>query len=122
MSRYPVSACLRVSTTIRGEVSRISASPPPTSDNDGWTAGYASSNGATANVRRDGVLRLVVLGYITAVSMPPIGFILGIVVATRSTKASTKYGASIIVISIVASFVWILIVTSGVLSTASTDY
>lgn len=107
---------------MRGEVSRISASSPPTPDDERWTADYASSNGATAKVRSDSVRRLVVLGYITAVSMPPIGLILGIVVATRPTKTNSKHGASIIVISIIASFAWILILTSGFLNTASTDY
>ena len=107
---------------MRSEVSRISATSPPTPDDERWTADYASRNGATANVRSASVHRLVVLGYITAVSMPPIGFILGIVLATRSTKTNSRHGASIIIISIIASFVWILILTSGVLSTASTDY
>jgi hypothetical protein len=114
--------CLSVSYTMGGEVSRISATSPPTPDDERWTADYASRNGASANARSAGVHRLVVLGYITAVSMPPIGFILGIVLATRSTKKNSRHGASIIVISVIACFVWILILSSGVLGTASTDY
>ena len=52
---------------------------------------------------------IVVVGYITAVLMPLIGFILGIVVATRPAKATSKHGAWIIVISIVAFFIWLAI-------------
>jgi hypothetical protein len=100
----------------------MSATSPPTPDDERWAAVYASSNGAAAIVRRDSVHRLVVLAYIMAVSMPPIGFILGIVVAIRSAKMSSRHWAWIIVVSIIAAFVWILILTSGALSTASTDY
>jgi hypothetical protein len=111
-----------VGSTMRGEVSPISATSPPTPDDERWDADYASRNGAASNVRRDSVHRLVVLAYITAVSMPPLGFVLGIVVAIRSAKMNSKHGAWIIVVSIIASLVWILIITSGALSTASTDY
>jgi uncharacterized membrane protein YeiB len=43
---------------------------------------------------------LVAIGYITAVVIPFIGFVLGIVVATRPSVAA-RHGARIIVISIV---------------------
>jgi hypothetical protein len=64
--------------------------------------------------------RLVVLAYITAIAMPPIGLILGIVVATRPT-ISSKHGASIIVLSIIACALWFLVLASGVLTTPSND-
>jgi hypothetical protein len=108
---------------MRGEVAVIRDTSPPTPDDERWAApDYASGNRAAANLRRDSVHRLVVLGYIIAVSMPPIGFILGIVVAIRSTKMNSKHGVWIIVVSIIASLVWLLIITSGALNTASTDY
>ena len=99
----------------------MSAATPPTPDGEHWTVDYASSNGATANVRSDSARRLVVLGYITAVAMPLIGFILGIVVATRPGKPNSKHGAWIIVLSIIASIVWILVFRSGVLTATSND-
>ena len=99
----------------------MSATTPPTPDGEDWTVDYTSNNGATANVRSDSARRLVVLGYITGVAMPLIGFILGIVVATRPTKATSKHGAWIIVVSIIASTVWILAFTSGVLTANSND-
>jgi hypothetical protein len=64
--------------------------------------------------------RLVVLGYITAIAMPPIGLILGIVVATRP-RINSKHGASIIVLSIIAGVLWFLFLASGVLTTPSND-
>jgi len=36
---------------------------------------------------------LVVVGYVTAAVLPLIGFILGIVVATRPVRATSKHGA-----------------------------
>jgi hypothetical protein len=64
---------------------------------------------------------LVVVGYITAVLMPLIGFILGIVVATRPAKVTSRHGARIIVVSIVAFFIWIAIVVHAGQSTCTID-
>lgn len=61
------------------------------------------------------------LGYITAVAMPLVGLIVGIVVATRHGRADSKHGLRIIALSIVASVVWILVFTSGVLTSSSND-
>jgi uncharacterized membrane protein YjfL (UPF0719 family) len=80
-----------------------------------------SSNGATASGWSDSARRLVVLRYITAVAMPLIGFILGIVVAIRLTRPHAKHGAWIIVVSVIASVVWILVFTSGALTATGTD-
>ena len=100
----------------------MSATSPPTPDDERWAADYASRNGAVASVRSESVHRLVVLAYITAVSMPPIGFILAIVLAIRSPKTNSKHAAWIIAVCVVASIVWLLIITSGALNSASTDY
>jgi uncharacterized membrane protein YhaH (DUF805 family) len=63
---------------------------------------------------------IVVVGYITAVLMPLIGFVLGIVVVTRPAKATSKHGAWIIVVSIVAFIVWLSIIVHG--SSTGTTY
>ena len=72
----------------------MSATTPPTPDGEDWTVDYTSSNGASAPVRTAGFDRLVVLAYITAVAMPLIGLVLGIVVATilgrRSGRTSVR--------------------------------
>jgi hypothetical protein len=56
----------------------MSATSPPGPDGERWRADYVSSHGATADVRNERAVRLVVLGYITAVALPLIGLILGI--------------------------------------------
>ena len=68
-----------------------------------------------------GAERLVVLGYITAVAMPLIGLVLGIWLATRLGRNQAKHGPRIVVISLVATVVWILIFTSGVINTTNPD-
>jgi general stress protein CsbA len=70
-------------------------------------------------VQSESIQRLVVLGYITAVAMPPVGFVLGIVLVIRFTAAESKHGVWIIAISIVALVVWFLLLTSGVVNTTS---
>ena len=99
----------------------MSARTPPARDNERWVAESLSTNGVTADVWSDSARRLLVLGYITAVTLPLIGLVLGIVIANRPTKANSKHGAWIIVVSIIASIVWILIIASGVFKLTSND-
>jgi hypothetical protein len=70
-------------------------------------------------VRRESEYRLVVLSYIVAAAMPPIGLFLGIVVSIRLTGASRRHGLWIILVSLIASLVWILLISSGALNTTS---
>jgi hypothetical protein len=65
-------------------------------------------------------LRFVVVGYITAVAIPPLGLLIGIVIATRS-KPEARQGRWIILVSLVAGVVWVLVFTTGVLTTPSSD-
>lgn len=78
-----------------------------------------SSNPAP-DVLSDRDRQLIVLGYITAVAIPPIGVILGIVIAIRRRTLS-RHGAVIIVLSIIASVIWFLLLSSGVISSTSTQ-
>ena len=50
-----------------------------------------------------------------------IGLVLGIVVATRPSKADSKHAIWIIGLSIIASIVWLLVFSSGVLTSTSND-
>jgi hypothetical protein len=60
-----------------------------------------------------GASGLVVVGYITAVIIPIVGFILGIVAATRRYEPQTaRHGVWVIVVSVVAFFVWLAILQS----------
>jgi hypothetical protein len=99
----------------------MSATRPPTPDGEGLIAGYASSNGASANIRNERARRLVALGYITAVALPLIGLVLGFVVTIRLTKPYSKHGPWIIVLSIIALIVWALVFASGALTSTSNE-
>lgn len=98
----------------------MSAPKPPTRDGR-WTAGHESNNGARGNGPSDRIHQLVVLGYITAVAMPPIGFIMGLVLGLRLPKPNSERGIWIIVLSIIASIVWVLLLKTGVLNPNSND-
>ena len=86
-------------------------------DGGQWTdhrhAATVANSASSAAVEEQGTSGLVVGGYILAAIMPLIGFILGIVVATRPANAVSKHGIWIIVVSIVAFFFWIAVVSSG---------
>jgi hypothetical protein len=99
----------------------MSAASPPSPDQERWTTDYVSSNGSASKAKSESIRRLVVLGYITAVAMPVIGVILGIVVATRPIKAYSKHGVWIIVVSVLASVVWIVVLASGVFAVTNND-
>ncbi len=99
----------------------MSATKPPAPNGKPWTGDYVSSNGATANARREGQSRLVVLGYITAFALPLLGLLLGIVVVTRPDRARARHGRWIIAVSIVASVIWALVFVSGVLTSTTND-
>jgi hypothetical protein len=72
------------------------------------------------DVRDDTGRRLLVLAYVTAFAIPPVGFILGIVVAIR-LKAYSRHALWIIAISLVAGVIWVLVFSSGVLTTESNN-
>jgi hypothetical protein len=99
----------------------MSATTPPNPDGDPWPVDYVSTNGAKAVAGSESADRLVVLGYITAVAIPLIGLIVGIVVLTRPGKANSRHGVLIIVVSLIASVAWILVFTSGALTATSND-
>ena len=81
-----------------------------------------SSNGATANVHPESIDRIVTLAYISAIAIPPVGLILGLVLAIGRRKSGSRHAPWIIALGIVASVVWVLVLTSGALRAASTDY
>jgi hypothetical protein len=78
------------------------------------------NNAAPPDVLSDGLRRLVVAGYITAVAIPPIGFVLGVLIAVRR-RAAYKHGLAMIAISIAATVIWVLLLSSGVLTSTSSD-
>jgi hypothetical protein len=104
-----------------GEVSQMRAPSPP-SDDARRTAGFGSQNGRVPMGQSASAYRLVVLAYIIAASMPPIGFILGLILAIRFDKPTSKHGVWVIAVSVVAALVWTLIIAGGALNTTSSDF
>jgi hypothetical protein len=86
------------------------------------SADHASSSGAGPRPRYDGAFRFIVLGYIIAIAMPPIGLVLGIVLAIRESAGNRKHGAGIIALSAIALLVWILIIAGGGLTATGDSY
>ncbi len=67
-----------------------------------------------------GIDRLVVLGYVCALGMPPLGLVLAVLSARR--PANRKHAVGIILVSLVASIVWFLIIRSGGLTATNGSY
>src|SRR5580704_10230907 len=57
----------------------------------------------------------------TAFALPLLGLVLGFVIATRPARETSRHGRWIIGLSIVASVIWVLVFTSGVLTSTSND-
>jgi hypothetical protein len=108
-------------TRIRDEISPVHAPSPP-SDDAPRTARLGSQNGRAPIGQSASAYRVVVLAYIIAVSMPPIGFILGLILAIRFDKPASKQGAWVIAVSVVAAVVWAVIIAGGALNTTSSDF
>jgi hypothetical protein len=96
--------------------------PSPPSDDAPRTARFGSQNGRAPIGQSASAYRLVVLAYIIAVSMPPIGFILGLILAIRFGKPASKQGVWVIAVSLVAGLVWAVIIAGGALNTTSSDF
>lgn len=82
-------------------------------DGQRWTGDHAPSisltprSAPTATAERESAGTLVVAGYITAVLIPLVGFVLGIVATTRPAKATARQGPWIIVLSVVAFVIYL---------------
>jgi hypothetical protein len=83
---------------------------------------YPSPNGATDRAWSQSFMRLVVVSYILAVALPPLGFVLGWVVVARGARVRSRHGVLIIVVSIVAAAVWAVIIGSGGLRSTDTNF
>jgi hypothetical protein len=83
---------------------------------------YPSPNGASDRAWSQSFLRLVVLAYILAVAMPPLGFVLGIVVVSRGARVKSRHGLLIIAVSVIAAVAWVVILASGALTTPNDNF
>lgn len=78
----------------------------------------ASRNGTDPRSARV-IERIVVLGYILAVAMPPIGFGLGVGLGVRT---KSRHWLWIVLLSLTASVVWAVIIGTGALSSTNQGY
>jgi hypothetical protein len=60
--------------------------------------------------------RTVALGYITAVAIPPVGLIIGIMLMRRREQPLARHALWIIGISVVAAAVWVAVFASGAIN------
>ena len=65
--------------------------------------------------------RAIVLGYILAVAVPPLGFGMGVVLML-SPRLRSKHGAWMVLISIVATVIWALLIGAGALKDTNQGY
>jgi hypothetical protein len=101
----------------------LPASSESTPEDARWPGESGSPrSGEDVGVNRPGVYRMVVVAYIIAFSMPPIGFLLGLILAVRYGKPTSRHGIMIIGVSIVAGIIWAAIIAGGALNTPTTDF
>jgi hypothetical protein len=67
------------------------------------------------------VTRIVVVSYILAIAVPPLGFGLGVVLTfTRSVRS--KHGPWIVLLSIAGAVIWVLLIKGGALTATNQSY
>ncbi len=76
-------------------------------------------SGAPTETRPVKVERLVVLGYILAVMIPPLGVLFALGAAIRPGIVSRRHAAIMLVIALAACVVWFLVLRSGAVTTSS---
>lgn len=81
----------------------------------------ASRNGSTPRSTNVTIQRVVVVGYITAVAMPPIGLVLGIVL-TLGARLRSRHGPWIVLASLVGALIWALLISAGALTATNQGY
>jgi membrane protein CcdC involved in cytochrome C biogenesis len=85
-------------------------------------SGSASdNNGSRPYSPPTGLQRAVVVGYILAVAVPPLGLATGLVMML-SPRLRSKHGAWMVLVSIVAGMVWVLLISAGALKDTGQGY
>jgi hypothetical protein len=84
--------------------------------------GSASGNNGSGPYSAPTTLeRVVVVGYILAVAVPPLGFAIGLVLTLPGRRRS-KHGAWIVLVSIAAAAIWALLISAGALKETGQGY
>lgn len=80
-----------------------------------------SRNGSGPHSTSPTIQRLVAVGYITAIAMPPIGFIIGIVLMLGA-RVKSRHGLWIVLASGIGVLIWVVVVNSGTLTSTNQGY
>jgi ABC-type sugar transport system permease subunit len=94
----------------------MSSPTPPTHNGRGPAADYRGAGGNLARLPSETIQRVVVLGFITAVAMPPVGFVLGLLLALRLDKPHSRRGLWVVAVSIIAAILWVLTLATGIVN------
>jgi hypothetical protein len=80
-----------------------------------------SSDGSGSSARPATIQRLIVVAYILAFAMPPLGFGIGLALLLWPGVRS-RHGVWIALVSVVAAGIWALLISSGALTTTNQGY
>jgi hypothetical protein len=81
----------------------------------------SSNNGSRPHTEQTTIQRLIVVGYILAVAMPPLGFVIGLGLLL-SARVRSKHGAWILLLSIGAAVAWAALISGGALKDTNQSY
>jgi hypothetical protein len=81
----------------------------------------SSNNGTRPYSEPTTIQRVIVVGYILAVAMPPLGFAIGLALMLSARRRS-KHAAWIALLSIVAAVIWVLMINAGALKQTGQGY
>lgn len=81
----------------------------------------SSNNGSRPHSEQVTIQRLLVVGYILAVAMPPLGFAIGLGVML-SSRVRSRHGAWIVLVSIGAAVIWAVMISGGALKDTNQGY
>ena len=99
-----------------GDLADMSLPTPPIQNGNRPASGYRSGGGSGRLASLSSESIVIVLGFITAVAMPPVGFVLGVMLAVRLEKPNSKRGLWIIAVSIIAAILWVLTLATGIVN------
>jgi hypothetical protein len=81
----------------------------------------SSNNGSRPRSSEATRQRVVVVGYILALAMPPLGFAVGLVLML-SAGVRSRHGVWVVLVSVVAAAIWALLISSGALTATNQGY
>jgi hypothetical protein len=83
--------------------------------------GASSDNGTRPHSEPATIQRVLVVGYILAVAMPPLGFAIGLALMLSARRRS-RHAAWIALLSIVAAAIWVVLINAGALKQTGQGY